>query len=89
LEIDAVGVILQLVAEGYGHAVVPYNVVRAGLTRIIARPITHPTLGSMVALVLPARRPGTLLIDGVADILRDVMGQVLKPRPSAPKRAGR
>jgi DNA-binding transcriptional LysR family regulator len=82
-------VILQLVAEGYGHAVVPYNVVRAGLTRMAARPITQPTLGSMVALVLPARRPGTLLIDGVAEILRDVMGRVLTPKPSARKRTGR
>lgn len=85
LEIDAVGVILQLVAEGYGHAVVPYNVVRAGLTRIVARPITHPTLGSMVALVLPARRPGTLLVDGVAAILRDVTGKMLQPRRSTSK----
>jgi hypothetical protein len=51
----------------------------------------------MVALVLPARRPGTLLVDGVAAVLRDVMGQVmgqvmgrvLTPKPSTRKRAGR
>jgi LysR family nitrogen assimilation transcriptional regulator len=91
LEIDAVGVILDLVAEGYGHAVVPYNVVRAGLsgTRIVARPIVQPTLGSLVALVLPARRPTTLLVDGVADLLRSVMRQVLAPAPSGRQRSGR
>jgi len=89
LEIDAVGVILQLVAEGYGHAVVPYNVVRAGLTRIVARPITQPTLGSMVAMVLPARRPTTLLIEGVANILRDITSQILKPKAPARSRAHR
>ena len=60
---------------------------RAGLTRIVARPITHPTLGSMVALVLPARRPGTLLVDGVASILRDVTGKMLQPKRSVPKRS--
>lgn len=86
LEIDAIGMILQLVAKGYGHAIVPYNVVRAGMSGagIVARPIVRPSLSSTVALVTPARRPSTLLADGVAEILRNVLQQTLRPKRSSP-----
>jgi LysR family transcriptional regulator, nitrogen assimilation regulatory protein len=79
LEIDAVSMSLQLVAEGHGHAVVPFNVVRAGMSGsgIVARPIIRPSLGSTVALITPARRPATLLADGVAEILRRVLRRSL------------
>ena len=82
LEIDAIGMSLQLVADGYGHAVVPYNVVRAGMSGagIVARPIVQPSLGSTMALVTPARRPSTLLADGVTDILRRVLQQTLRAK---------
>lgn len=88
LEIDAVANMLQLVKEGYGHAVVPYNVVRAGMSGsgIVARPIARPTLKSTVALVTVARRPHTLLADGITEILRQVVRQTLSP-PDAKRRA--
>jgi LysR family transcriptional regulator, nitrogen assimilation regulatory protein len=84
LEIDAIGMSLQLVAQGYGHAVVPYNVVRAGMsgTGIVARPIVQPSLGSTVALITPGRRPTTLLADGATEILRQVLRRTL----SGPRR---
>jgi LysR family nitrogen assimilation transcriptional regulator len=84
LEIDAIGMSLQLVAEGFGHAVVPYNVVRAGMSgsNIVARPIVRPSLGSTVALITPARRPMTRLSNGVAEILRQVLrGTLPSPVP--------
>jgi LysR family nitrogen assimilation transcriptional regulator len=89
LEIDAVANMLQLVKEGYGHAVVPYNVVRAGMSGagIVARPIARPTLKSTVALVTAARRPHTLLADGITEILRQVVQQTLNP-PPLPRRRG-
>lgn len=76
LEIDAISNMLQLVKEGYGHAVVPYNVVRAGMSGsgIVARPIVRPSLKSTLALVTPARRPHTLLADRITDTLRQVLG---------------
>jgi LysR family nitrogen assimilation transcriptional regulator len=79
LEIDAVANMLQLVREGYGHAVVPYNVVRAGMSGsgIVARPIVRPRLKSTVALVTPARRPQTLLAGGIAEVVRQVLRQAL------------
>jgi LysR family transcriptional regulator, nitrogen assimilation regulatory protein len=88
LEIDAIAISLQLVAEGYGHAVVPYNVVRAGMSGagVVARPIVRPTLESTVALIVPARRPSTLLADGAADILRRVLRQTLRSKRSSSRR---
>jgi LysR family nitrogen assimilation transcriptional regulator len=79
LEIDAVAMSMQLVAEGYGHAVVPYNVVRAGMSGagVVARPIVKPRLGSIVALVTPARRPATLLATDVADLVRQLLQRTL------------
>jgi LysR family nitrogen assimilation transcriptional regulator len=84
LEIDAIGMSLQLVAQGYGHAIVPYNVVRAGMSGagIVARPIVQPSLGSTVALITPGRRPTTLLADGATEILRQVLRRTL----SGPRR---
>ena len=79
LEIDAIGMSLQLVAQGFGHAVVPNDVLRAGMSGpgIVARPIVRPSLSSTVALITPARRPTTLLADGIAEILRHVLRQTL------------
>ncbi len=83
LEIDAIGMSLQLVAQGFGHAVVPYNVLRAGMSGpgTVARPIVRPSLGSTVALVTPARRSTTLLGDGTSEILRQVLRQTLLGSP--------
>jgi hypothetical protein len=62
---------------------VPYNVLRAGMSGpgIVSRPIVRPSLGSTVSLVTPARRPTTLLADGVAEILRQVLRQTLLGSP--------
>jgi LysR family nitrogen assimilation transcriptional regulator len=93
LEIDAVGSILQLVERGYGHAVVPYNVVRAGLVRngaLTARAIVRPSLASMLGLVLPARRPLTVLGQRTAELLRDVLHESFIDAPGMrPARAKR
>ncbi len=89
LEIDAVRPILQLVAEGYGHAVVPHTVVRAGLLGdggLIARPIVRPALGSLVALVKPARRPMTVLAERTTELLRDVVARSFGGESARPSR---
>lgn len=92
LEIDAVRPILQLVAEGYGHAVVPHTVVRAGLLRegsLIARPIERPALASLVALVKPARRPMTVLAQRTTDLVRHAVASSFgAPEQVADRRRG-
>jgi hypothetical protein len=44
---------------------------------VVARPIVKPRLGSMVALVTPARRPATLLAAGVTDLVRQLLQRTL------------
>lgn len=92
MEIDAVSSILHLVAEGYGHAVVPHTVVRAGLLNnraLVARPIERPALASLVAMVTPARRPLTVLAQHTADLLRQVIAaSFLADEEGAPRRRG-
>ncbi len=76
MEIDAVSSILQLVAERYGHAVVPHTVVSAGLLgnrALVSRQIERPALASLVAMVTPARRPMTVLAQRTMDLLREVI----------------
>jgi LysR family transcriptional regulator, nitrogen assimilation regulatory protein len=95
MEIDAVGSILQLVAEGYGHAVVPHTVLSAGLLgsrALVARQIERPALASLVAMVTPARRPMTVLARRTIDLLREVVAASLAReetrgtrRPKAPR----
>jgi len=93
LEIDAVASILQLVEEGYGHAVVPFNVVRAGLLgngALVARPIARPALASMLGLVKPARRPMTVLALRATELLREVLAASFQEgREASPVRPAR
>jgi LysR family nitrogen assimilation transcriptional regulator len=63
LEIDAIGAIVELVAEGLGYAILspralPEGTVRRGLT---ARRIVRPTLRSALAIAVSAQRPATPL----------------------------
>ena len=91
MEIDAVGSILQLVAEGYGHAVVPHTVVSAGLLgngTLVARQIERPALASLVAMVTPARRPMTVLAQRTLELLREVVARSFAGDETFRRRAG-
>lgn len=61
MEIDAISAILELVAEGYGHAVLsPLAVAGSDFARrLISRPIVQPRLRSALAIATSARRPAT------------------------------
>jgi LysR family transcriptional regulator, nitrogen assimilation regulatory protein len=91
MEIDALSSMLQLVAEGYGHAVVPHTVVSAGLLAdraLVARQIERPALASLVALVTPARRPMTVLGRRALDLMRQVIAACFAAEGTL-RRAGR
>ena len=79
LEIDAVPAILDLVLEGYGHAVLPLNAIRgqpAG--RFAARRFSKP-LTTHLALVVPAQRPSTPLMRMTTDLIRTIGPGILAP----------
>jgi LysR family nitrogen assimilation transcriptional regulator len=61
LEIDAIGAILELVAEGQGHAVLSPRAIEASDAgrQLVARPIVQPPLTTTLAIVVSAQRPST------------------------------
>jgi LysR family nitrogen assimilation transcriptional regulator len=62
LEIDAIGAIVELVAEGQGHAVLTPRAVPADVGRKLrARRIVDPPLRSALAVAVSAQRPATVL----------------------------
>jgi len=75
LEIDAVGAILDLVAEGQGYAILSPRAVPAGDPGrgLHSRPIVQPALASTLAIATSALRPATPLQQAVVGLLREVV----------------
>ena len=63
MEIDAVSAILELVAEGHGHAVLSPRALHGAevARRLASRPIVRPRIASTLAIVTSAQRPATPL----------------------------
>jgi LysR family nitrogen assimilation transcriptional regulator len=79
LEVDGIESILDLVAEGYGHAVLPLSSLRAygGEHAFSLRPIVKPRLSIQVSLVTSAQRPATPLTQHVLALIPEIAAQVL------------
>jgi LysR family nitrogen assimilation transcriptional regulator len=79
LEVDGIGSILDLVREGYGHAVLPLSSLRAygGEQAFSLRPIVKPRLSIQVSLVTSAQRPATPLTQHVLALIPEIAAQVL------------
>ena len=74
LEVDGVGSILKLVAEGCGETVLPRTSLRGfGLDRAFSvRPIVRPSITIRLALAVSAQRPITPLVQGVVKLVREI-----------------
>lgn len=88
LEIDGVPAMLDLVHQGYGHAVLPANAVRGDNLRrtFVARSIVEPKLASVLALAISAQRPTPPLTRRTLELLERFAPRVL--RAGNPRRAG-
>jgi LysR family nitrogen assimilation transcriptional regulator len=71
-EIDGVGSILDLVHEGYGHAVLPLNSLRGHSfgRSFTVRPIIRPKLSIQLSLVTSAHRPATPLAREALELIQ-------------------
>ncbi|MCG6876154.1 MAG: LysR family transcriptional regulator [Betaproteobacteria bacterium] len=80
LEIDGVPAMLDLVHQGYGHAVLPANRVRVDNQRraFVTRPIVEPRLASTLALAIPAQRPTTPLTRQTLELLASFVPRALR-----------
>jgi LysR family transcriptional regulator, nitrogen assimilation regulatory protein len=80
LEIDGVPAMLDLVHQGYGHAVLPANRVRIdNLQRaFVTRPIVEPRLASTLTLAISAQRPMTPLTRQTLELLGSCVPRTLR-----------
>jgi len=81
LEVDAIGAIVDLVAEGLGYAILsrralPADAARAGL---VARPIVRPAMKSALAIAVSAQRPTTPLQAACVELVRALVPKALAP----------
>lgn len=79
LEIDAVGGIVDLVMQGFGHAIVTLNALLIGpdAAKLNARRIISPRMSSVLALATSAERPDTALGRQTAQLMQKILPQVL------------
>jgi LysR family nitrogen assimilation transcriptional regulator len=78
LEIDAIGAILELVAEGQGHAVLSRRAVETSDIgrQLVARPIVQPPLTTTLAIVVSAQRPSTPVQDATIALIESLLPRV-------------
>ena len=84
-EIDGIASILDLVHEGYGHAVLPLNSLRGHNfgRSFIVRPIVRPKLSIQLSLVTSAQRPITPLARESLSLIEKTASRVLFPEAGA------
>ena len=80
LEIDSVAVILDLVLDGAGYAILSRNAVTISgkAASFSVRPITHPRLRSKLCLAVSSQRPSTQTQKAVQALIRDIAKKSLK-----------
>jgi LysR family nitrogen assimilation transcriptional regulator len=82
LEVDAIGAIVDLVAEGLGYAILsrralPESADGGGLT---ARPIVRPPLKSSLAIAVSSQRPATPLQTACVELVAALVPKVFASR---------
>jgi LysR family nitrogen assimilation transcriptional regulator len=79
LEIDAIGAIVELVAEGLGFAVLSPRALggEAAGKRLRARPIVQPPLRSSLNVATAAQRPMTPLLAGCVELVSELVPKAL------------
>ncbi|CAG0952272.1 HTH-type transcriptional regulator CynR [Burkholderiales bacterium] len=75
LEIDAIGAILELVAEGQGHAVLSRRAMQSAEIgrKLVARPIVQPALRSSLSIAVSAQRPSTPVQEAAVALIEELM----------------
>lgn len=90
LEVDAVGAILELVAEGQGHAILSRRAASTAEVahKLVARPIVRPALTSSLAIAVSSQRPATPVQEAAVAMVTELVSAALS-RNDPPRRAHR
>jgi len=83
LEIESISAIIELVGQGYGHAVLPMTAMHSSMwsDTISARPVTSPRLSSRLAIATAAQRPRSAILHKAIKIIAEVVRRETGPRP--------
>jgi LysR family transcriptional regulator, nitrogen assimilation regulatory protein len=75
LEIESISAIIELVAQGYGHAVLPMAAVHSSTwsEALIARPVSNPGLSSSLWIATAAQRPRSAILRKAVQLIGDVV----------------
>lgn len=80
LEIDGIAAVLDLVADGAGHAILPRHSLRTSdqPRAFVIHPIVQPSLRSKLSIATAANRPSTLTQQAMVKLVRDVAASVFE-----------
>jgi LysR family nitrogen assimilation transcriptional regulator len=75
LEIESISAIIELVGQGYGHAVLPMAAVHSSTwsESLVARPVVSPKLSSSLWIATAAQRPRSAILRKAVQLIGDVV----------------
>jgi len=75
LEIESISAIIELVGQGYGHAVLPMTAVHSSTwsESLVARPVTNPKLSSSLWIATASQRPRSAVLRKAVQLIGDVV----------------
>lgn len=75
LEIESISAIIELVGQGYGHAVLPMTAVHSSTwsQSLVARPVVNPKLSSSLWIATAAQRPRSAILRKAVQLIGDVI----------------
>ena len=87
LEIESISAIIELVGQGYGHAVLPMTAVHSSTwsESLVARPVANPRLSSSLWIATASQRPRAAIlrkaVQLIGDVVRREIGENSSKRP--------
>ena len=75
LEIESISAIIELVGQGYGHAVLPMTAVHSSTwsESLVARPVANPKLSSSLWIATASQRPGAAILRKAVQLIGEVV----------------
>ena len=75
LEIESISAIIELVGQGYGHAVLPMTAMHSSTwsESLVARPVVNPKLSSSLWIATASQRPRSSILRKAVQVIGDVV----------------
>ena len=83
LEIESISAIIELVGQGYGHAVLPMTAVHSSTwsESLVARAVTNPKLSSSLWIATASQRPRGAILRKAVQLIGDVVRREVGDNP--------